>query len=211
MTRAKVCGIMSKSDLESAISGGADAVGFIVEIEGSRHMISVEAARDMIMKVPVFVKSVAVIAPNSVDEAAELAHKTGADLLQIHGSLGPKEIIALKARVSQRIIAAAPAGSDNIHNILGLSTAADAVLLDTFKDGQLGGTGATHDWNLSASIVRDLKAPVILAGGLNPSNVIEAIKTVRPYAVDVSSGVETEGMKDPEKVAAFVKAVRACP
>ena len=200
MTRAKVCGIMSKTDLESAISGGADAVGFIVEIDGSRHRISADAARDLIMKVPVFVKSVAVIAPDSVDEAVALAHETGADLLQIHGTLGLKDLTALKARVPQKIIAAAPAGSNlEPKFIRGLSMAADAVLLDTFKDGKLGGTGATHDWNMSASIARDLKAPVILAGGLNPSNVTEAIRTVRPYAVDVSSGVETGGQKDPEK------------
>jgi len=211
LTRAKVCGIMSELDLESAVSGGADAIGFIVEIVGSRHRISAKAAGDLIAKVPLFVKSVAVIAPNSVDEAVKLANKTGADLLQIHGTLGVKDIIALKARVPQKIIAAAPAGPDNIHNIRNLSTAADAVLFDTFKDGQLGGTGATHDWNVSASTAKDLKVPIILAGGLNPSNVAEAIKIVRPYAVDVSSGVETEGRKDPEKVAAFVKAVRSCP
>ncbi|MFB3765521.1 MAG: phosphoribosylanthranilate isomerase [Methanotrichaceae archaeon] len=201
---------MNNSDLESAISGGADAVGFIVEITGSRHKISAEAARDLITKVPVFIKSVAVIAPNSVDEAAALAHETRADLLQILGPLGMKDIAALKARVSQKIIAAVPAGSNNINNIRSMSMAADAVLLDTFKDGKLGGTGATHDWNMSASISRDLKVPVILAGGLNPANVAEAIKIVRPYAVDVSSGVETEGRKDFQKVAAFVKEVRSC-
>lgn len=208
MIRVKVCGIMSKSDLESAISGGADAVGIIVEIAGSRHRISAEAARDMIALVPVFTKSVAVIAPNSVDDAVELAQKTNADLLQIHGTLSPNEISALKARVPQKIIAAIPPGSKDAQR---MSMAADAVLLDTLKNGKLGGTGATHDWNISAGIARDLKTPVILAGGLNPSNVAVAIKTVRPYAVDVSSGVETEGQKDPEKVAAFVKAVRACP
>lgn len=207
MTRVKVCGIMSKPDLESAITGGADAVGFIVEIAGSRHRISAEAARDMIMLMPVFAKSVAVIAPNSVDEAVDLSQKTGADLLQIHGTLSPKDIFALKARVPQKIIAALPPGSEDVYS---MGLAADAVLLDTFKDGQLGGTGATHNWDMSAGIARDLKTPVILAGGLNPSNVAVAIKTVRPYAVDVSSGVETEGCKDPQKVAAFVKAVRAC-
>ncbi len=208
MTRVKVCGIMSESDLKSAIAGGADAVGFIVEIGGSRHKIPAEAASDLIMKVPVFVKSVAVVAPNSIDEAEALAQKTNADILQIHGTLSPKDILALKDRVSQKIIAAVPTGSKDVYSI---SLAADAVLLDTFKDGQLGGTGATHDWNLSAGIARDLKTPVILAGGLNPSNVKAAIKMVRPYAVDVSSGVETGGRKDPEKVAAFVNAVRGCP
>ena len=111
--------------------------------------------------------------------------------------------------VPQKIIAAVPARSDNIREIRDLSTAADRSL-DTFKDGQLGGTGVAHDWNMSASIARDIKVPIILAGGLNPINVAEAIKTVRPYAVDVSSGVETEGRKDLKKVAAFVKAVRAC-
>ncbi len=207
MTRVKVCGIMNGSDLECALSGGADAVGFIVEIEGSRHRISAEAARDLVMKVPVFVKSVAVIAPHSVDEAMALAHKTNADLLQIHGTLGLKDLTALKDSIHQKIITAVPSGSNDVYS---LAMVADAVLLDTFKDGKLGGTGKTHDWNLSAAIARDLKAPVILAGGLNPSNVAEAIRKVGPYAVDVSSGVETEGRKDPEKVADFVKMVKSC-
>lgn len=198
---------MSESDLKCALSGGADAVGFIVEIEGSRHKISAEAARAMIMKVPIFVRSVAVIAPSDVEKAFDLARRTGADILQIHSSFSLKDLIALKDRVPQKIIAAVPAGSDEAY---GISLAADAVLLDTFKNGVLGGTGSTHDWNLSAAAARSIKAPVILAGGLNPSNVAEAIAKVRPYAVDVSSGVETDGRKDPEKVDAFVKAVRSC-
>jgi phosphoribosylanthranilate isomerase len=85
------------------------------------------------------------------------------------------------------------------------------VLLDTFKNGMLGGTGEIHDWSQSAAMVKDLKVPVILAGGLNPLNVGEAIKRVRPYAVDVSSGVETSGRKDPPKIMAFIQEVRACP
>ncbi len=198
---------MNESDLECALSEGADAVGFIVEVEGSRHRISAEAAKDMITGVPVFVKSVAVIAPHSIEDAELLAKNTGADILQIHGTLGLKDLIALKDRISQKLIAAVPAGSDDAYS---LGLVADAVLLDTFKDGQLGGTGAVHDWDMSASIARDLKAPVILAGGLNSSNVAEAIGKVRPYAVDVSSGVETCGRKDAEKVAAFVRAVKTC-
>jgi phosphoribosylanthranilate isomerase len=87
---------------------------------------------------------------------------------------------------------------------------ADAILLDTFKDGELGGTGIVHDWSLSAILAKELRVPVILAGGLNALNVGEAIRTVRPYAVDVSTGVETNGRKDREKVESFIKEVRSC-
>ena len=206
MTRVKVCGIMNEPDLECAIAGGADAVGFIVEVEGSRHRISAEDASELIRLVPVFTKSVAVIAPNSPEEAVLLARKTGSDLLQVHGTLEPEEIKELKKRVHQKVIAAVPPGVE-AHR---MAAAADAVLLDTFKDGKLGGTGAVHDWSVSAAVARDIQIPIILAGGLNPSNVGEAIRTVKPYAVDVSSGVETAGRKDPKKVESFVREVRSC-
>lgn len=206
MTRVKVCGIMNEKDLDCAIAGGADAVGFIVEVEGSRHRISAEDARELIKLVPVFTKSVAVIAPDSPEEAVLLAQKTGADLLQVHGTLEPEEIKELKKRVHQKIIAAVPPGVE-AHR---MAEAADAVLLDTLKNGKLGGTGAVHDWSVSAAISRNLQIPVILAGGLNPSNIGAAIRTVKPYAVDVSSGVETAGRKDQEKVESFVREVRSC-
>jgi phosphoribosylanthranilate isomerase len=199
---------MNPTELDYALSMGADAVGFVVEIENSRHCISAMAAREMVKRVPVFVKSVAVIAPRDVDEAEGLAKKTGSDLLQVHGDLELKDLIALKDRISQKLIAAVPAGSVEAYS---RSLVADAVLLDTFKNGVLGGTGEIHDWSQSAAMVKDLKVPVILAGGLSPLNVGEAIKRVRPYAVDVSSGVETSGRKDPSKIMAFIQEVRACP
>ena len=206
MTKVKVCGIMNKEELDYAILGGADAVGFIVEVERSRHRISAEDARNLICRVPVFTKSVAVIAPDSIEGALVLARETGADILQVHGTLGADEIKALKKRVPQKVIAAVPPGM-GAHSMDGV---ADAVLLDTFKDGKLGGSGIIHDWKVSAILAKQLGAPVILAGGLNPLNVGEAIRTVRPYAVDVSSGVETNGRKDLEKVESFIKEVRSC-
>ena len=206
MTRVKVCGIMNEKDLDCAIAGGADAVGFIVEVEDSRHRISAEDASELIRLVPVFTKSVAVIAPNSPEEAVLLARKTEADLLQVHGTLEPLEIKELKKRVHQKVIAAVPPGVE-AHR---MAVAADAILLDTFKDGKLGGTGAVHDWSVSAAVARGIQIPIILAGGLNPSNVGEAIRTVKPYAVDVSSGVEIAGRKDQEKVESFVREVRSC-
>jgi len=206
VTRVKICGIMNEQDLNCAISGGADAVGFIVEVEGSRHRISAEYARELIRKAPVFIKSVAVIAPDISEDAALLAQKTGADILQIYGAIGPDEIKTLKKRVPQKVIVALPP-SEEAHR---LAEVADAVLLDTFKDGKLGGTGAVHDWSVSATLARELTVPVILAGGLNPSNVRDAIRTVRPYAVDVASGVETNGIKDQKKVESFIREVRSC-
>lgn len=197
---------MNELDLNCAIAGGADAVGFIVEVEGSRHRISAVDARELIERVPVFTKSVAVIAPHCPEEAVLLAKKTGADLLQVHGTLEPEEIRELKKRVDQKVIAAVPPGIE-AHRMAG---AADAILLDTLKNGKLGGTGAVHDWSVSAILARDLRVPVILAGGLNPSNVGEAIRTVKPYAVDVSSGVETAGRKEQKKVESFVREVRSC-
>jgi phosphoribosylanthranilate isomerase len=181
-------------------------VGFIVEIERSRRCLSAEKARELIEKVPVFITTVAVMEPSTIDEAARLAGITGADLLQLYG-FEAEEIGDLKGLVpTQKIIAAAPAGPEARR----LGEVADAVLLDTMKGGHLGGSGEAHDWAQSAVLARDIPVPAILAGGLDPSNVRAAISKVNPYAVDVSSGVETEGRKDSEKMRCFVKAVRGC-
>jgi len=208
MTRVKICGIMDPTELAFAVESGADAVGFVVEVEGSRHRIGAGLARDLIRKVPVFTRSVAVVAPHDVGEAVDLAERIGADVLQVHGTLGPGELLDLKERISQKVVAAVPAGRMDL--AFDFSRAADAVLLDTFKDGKLGGTGQVHDWSYSASIVKALSVPVILAGGLRPGNVSSAIKAVCPYAVDVSSGVESNGKKDNVLVENFIKEVRSC-
>jgi phosphoribosylanthranilate isomerase len=210
LTRVKICGLMSRSDLSSAISAGADAVGFIVEIDDSKHCLSADEARNLIKMVPVFTKSVAVVAPRGVEEAVELASRTGADILQVHGSLQSEELAELKGRVHQKLVAAVAGGSE-LEKVQSYARSADAVLLDSMVNGKLGGTGTAHDWDQSAEIARSLSVPMILAGGLNPSNVVEAILKVRPYAVDVSSGAETGGKKDAEKIRSFVRAVRSCP
>jgi phosphoribosylanthranilate isomerase len=200
---------MTSEELLEAISAGTDAVGFVVQIDDSRHCLSASQAADLIKKVPLFTKSVAVIAPEDVDEAEELAMQTGADILQIHGSLKAWDLLELKSRVAQKLVVSVAAGSE-LSEVQRLAKSADALLLDTLVNGKLGGTGAVHDWNKSAEIARRLQTPVILAGGLNPGNVAAAIHLVRPYAVDVSSGLETSGKKDPEKIISFVREVRAC-
>jgi phosphoribosylanthranilate isomerase len=200
VTRIKVCGIMNRAELLQAIFAGADAVGFVVEIDSSRHRLSAKDAADLIKLVPPFTKSVAVIVPDDVEGAVQLAELIGADVLQVHGSLSAADLAELKGRVSQKLVAAVAAGS-SLFEIRNYAVSADAVLLDSVAQGKLGGTGAVHDW----------KVPVILAGGLNPANVAAAIETVRPYAVDASSGLETDGKKDQQKILSFVREVRACP
>lgn len=215
MTRIKICGIMNRAELLEAALAGADALGFIVEIDSSRHRLSAQQAADLIKMVPLFSQSVAVIAPADVEEAMYLAGQTGADVLQVHGSLNAAQLAELKDRAAQKLVAALPATSD-LNEIRSFAASADAVLLDTLAQGKLGGTGAVHDWNKSAKIAESLKAeglnvPVILAGGLHPGNVAAAIEKVRPYAVDASSGLETGGRKDPQKIVSFVRKVRGCP
>jgi phosphoribosylanthranilate isomerase len=206
LTRVKICGMTSPQELKEAVAAGADALGFIVEIERSRHCLSADMARDLIRRVPIFIPTVAVMEPSTVEEAARLAGITGADLLQLYG-FAAEEIAALKGLVQgAKIIAAAPAGPEARR----LAEVADAVLLDTMKGGRLGGSGEAHDWNSSSVLAKELSVPAILAGGLNPSNVRDAISRVMPYAVDVSSGVETDGRKDGEKMRSFVKAARGC-
>jgi phosphoribosylanthranilate isomerase len=210
MTKVKICGLMNRQELDYALAAGSDAVGFVVEIDSSRHCLSAAAAADLIRHVPIYSKSVAVINPRDVDEALRLAHETGAEVLQVHGSLSPIDLAELKGQIHQKIIAAV-AGQPGGDEARRYAAVADAVLLDSMAGGTLGGTGMVHDWLVSAEIAASLRVPVILAGGLYPGNVVEAIEKVKPYAVDVSSGTETEGRKDPAKVRSFLQAVRGCP
>lgn len=207
MTRVKICGLTDEDELRCALNAGADAVGFIVDIERSRHRISVDEARKLIGLVPPFTTSVAVVEPTGVEDAVRLAEYLESDALQIHGRLSAEEIAELRGCVSQRIIVAVPPGSEKG---VEMSRVADAILVDTPVSGGLGGSGRTHDWSLTARMRSMLCAPLILAGGLRPENVVDAIDAVKPYAVDVSSGVETNGRKDPVKVAEFVRRVRSC-
>lgn len=211
MTRAKICGIRDAGARDVAVAAGADAVGFVVEISRSKRSIGREEARALIEGLPPFVSSVIVVEPESVAEAAKLALDTGADVIQVNDTLSFEELKDLREKVPLKLVATIPAKPGMLDEARSLAKVADALLLDSFDGGKLGGTGTVHDWDLSADLVKNIDVPVILAGGLKPENVAEAIKTVRPYAVDVSSGVETDGEKDPKKIEAFLRVVKTCP
>ena len=211
MTRAKICGIRDPGARDAAVASGADAVGFVVEIPRSRRSIGREEAKSLIRGLPPFVSSVVVVEPKSAAEAASIALDTGADVLQVNGTLAAEDLSTLREMVAARLVATVPAVPGALEEVRRIAEVADALLVDSQEGGKLGGTGAVHDWNLSADLVEAVGAPVILAGGLSPENVAEAIRAVGPYAVDVSTGVETEGRKDPAKIAAFLREVRCCP
>jgi phosphoribosylanthranilate isomerase len=206
--RVKICGITREEDLAFAVAAGADAVGFLVGVPSSPRNLTLERAERLLRQVPVFVGSVVVTAPQSIDELVEICEKLKPTAIQIHGKKNFDASEIRERLKDTRLIKTVYVTEDALKEtaIEELKTF-DAVLLDSFTRGQYGGTGRVHDWMLSRQIKEAVAPlPVILAGGLKPENVKEAILTVQPYAVDVASGVELRpAVKDHEKIRAFVE------
>jgi phosphoribosylanthranilate isomerase len=203
MTRVKICGVTSPEDRDAVVAAGADAVGVIhgVTVETPRE-VDIETAERIAAGVPPFVASVLVTMPPTVQKAVRRVDEIEPTTIQVHDGLSPAELGALRRRVSQQVIAVVDAEAADIDDY---ATHADAVLVDSVDAEGGGGTGETHDWERTRELVDSLDAPVILAGGLTPENVAEAVRTVRPYAVDTASGVETTGgVKDHDAVSRFV-------
>ena len=205
--RVKICGITRKEDLDAAAEAGADAVGFVVGVASSPRNLSLNEAERLIRQVPPFVKSVLVTVPRSIDDF-ETYGKLNPDAIQIHGeNLHAAASVRLRLPNTQLIVAVNANLADALDVISRVSKLFDAVLLDSFVAGRYGGTGVVHDWELSKRVKQVIHPkPLILAGGLNPENVAEAVRTVKPYAVDVSSGVEQQpGIKNHQKIVEFIK------
>ncbi len=206
--RVKICGITRKEDLEAAAAAGADAVGFVVGAASSPRNVSVEKAEELIRHVPPFVKSVLVTVPSSLEELVKTCMRLNPDAIQIHGENVPDAGVVREKFPNKLLIKAVHASSsDAVDNAAEAAKTWGTVLLDSYVHGRHGGTGTVHDWTLSARVRQAIHPkPLILAGGLNPENVAEAVRTVQPYAVDVSSGVECKlGIKDHQKMIQFVK------
>lgn len=201
MTRVKICSITTEADRDAAVAAGADALGFIVDVpvETPREIDPGRAA-ELIDGVPPFVTSVLVTMPADVDTTAERLRETGADAIQLHNDHPPDELDRLGATVIKRV------GTD-LDAARRYAAAADALIVDAVGESGAGGTGHAVDHTAARAVREAVDVPVILAGGLDPGNVADAIDAVDPFAVDVSSGVEAvEGRKDHEAVAAFVAA-----
>ncbi|ACV11458.1 Phosphoribosylanthranilate isomerase [Halorhabdus utahensis DSM 12940] len=202
MTRVKVCGHTREADVRASVAAGADAVGVIsgVPVETPRE-VAPERAADLLDAVPPLVSGVLVTMPETVEEARELVAETQPDAVQVHGTLDPEEVEALTAEISQPILVAL----DHDAELDAYADAADGLVVDSLDEAGGGGTGQTHDWDRTAEIVERLDVPILLAGGLTPENVAEAVETVRPFGVDTASGVERDGgVKDHDAVEQFV-------
>ncbi len=200
--RVKICGITRREDALAAVVAGADALGFMF-YERSPRAVTVPAAAAICRALPPFVAKVGVFVDAAEAFIRETASECCLDTLQFHGRETPEFCgrFALPVIKAFRI-----GGPESLASLRDYATA--AWLLDSFVPGQLGGTGARFNWALAAQAAQ-FGRPILLAGGLTPENVAEAIRQARPYAVDVSSGVESApGRKDPAKISAFVAAAK---
>lgn len=206
--KAKICGITQEEDLAVAVAAGADAVGFVVGVPSSPRNLTLEKAEKLMKYVPIFVDSVVVTPASNINSLIKTYETLRPDAIQIHGE-NPLDasVIREKMRDVRLIKTVYVKIADVINEAVKVSGFFDAVLLDSFAQGKYGGTGVVHDWQLSRQIRQMIEPkPLILAGGLNPENVQDAIRIVQPYAVDVSSSVElSPGVKDPQKVFEFIK------
>lgn len=203
--KIKICGITNKEDAEVAVAAGADALGFVMYRKSPRW-VEPAVARSIIAGLPPFVPAVGVFVNEEAESVRALMDECGFALAQLHGD---ESVLycqnlsrpALKAiRLKDRATFLALAEFQGRANVRG-------VLIDAFSDQAYGGTGQTTDWTLAEEAARSI--PIILAGGLSPANVAGAIRMVRPYGVDVSSGVEeSPGKKDHHKLKAFIEAAR---
>ena len=207
MTRVKICGLTNESDLRAAADAGADAVGVVagVPVDSSRE-VGVERAAALLDGAPPFVSTVLVTMPETPEVALELAGCVGPDVLQSHGNLPPGDVAYVSANVASRVVQAVDATDPDAARYDGV---ADALLVDTVDGSGAGGTGRMHDWDATREFAESVESPVVLAGGLTPANVREAVDTVEPFAVDVASGVESDGgTKDHDAVREFVAAAK---
>ncbi len=201
--RVKVCGVMTPEDAAIAAAAGADAIGLI--FAPARRQVSLARAREIIAALPPFVATVGVFVDAPTDETELLARDLRLTAVQLHGDEPPEVCLTLQRRGIKVIKAVRVADPVN-RDLLAPYPMASAILLDTYVEGLAGGTGKTFPWEVAAGLSRDFR--LIVAGGLTPGNVRRALDILRPYGVDVTSGVETDGRKDPQKVRAFIEQVR---
>lgn len=199
MTKIKICGLTNFDDASAAIDLGADALGFVFFRESPRN-ISPEKAAAIITKLPVFTTTVGVFVNAPREEILKIVSQTGVSVIQLHGEESP-EACLLTRKVIKGIRIKSIESLEPLKRYQGLVS---AFLLDTYAPHTLGGTGQVFNWDIA--LEAKIFGRVILAGGLTPENILEAIRLVKPYAVDVSSGVELEkGKKDHQKMKLFIE------
>ena len=197
MVRVKICGITNLGDALVAAEYGADALGFVF-FKGSPRYVPPDEARKIILGLPSFITTVGVFVDEEPEEVERILKHTAVDVAQLHGHEPPEACMAGR-RVIKAIRIKELADLEPLRHYR-----VSAFLLDTYAPDSFGGTGQTFNWDIAVDAKQFGK--IILAGGLNPDNIEKAVRLVRPYAVDVSSGVEEEkGRKDHRKLKLFIE------
>ena len=200
--KVKVCGMTSLKDALVAVEGGADAVGFIFYKKSPRS-VTMKTVREIVLELPPFVDTVGVFVDETAEQINKIADYCNLDIIQLHGNESPTFCKKIRRKVIKAF------RIKDMQSVKKLSSfQVSGFLLDTFSENLHGGTGKVFDWNLALPAKKF--GPVIMAGGLTPNNVQQAVRQIRPYGVDVCSGVESEpGIKDHKKVRAFLKNANA--
>ena len=202
-TRIKVCGITGKDDARAAVAAGADGLGFIF-VKESPRLVDPDVVRAVTGELPPFVNSIGVFCDEDIEVVEEIINYCHLTLVQLHGSESPEYCKGVSRPVIKSFSVRPETESQEL---VTYSEVASGFLLDTYHKDMAGGTGKVFDWKLVEQI--QPPGPVILAGGLNPENVGDAIRLVKPFAVDVNSGVEYQpGRKDTDKLKSFADEVR---
>jgi phosphoribosylanthranilate isomerase len=197
MVRVKICGITNRKDAFAAADYGADALGFVFVRKSPRY-IAPEKAADIISGLPAFITTVGVFVNESADQLRQICDISGINMAQLHGNEPPEA-----CNIFRRVIKAFRVKDFTDLNPLA-NYKTSALLLDTYAPDSYGGTGQIFNWDIAVEAKRFGK--IILSGGLNPDNIEKAVQWVRPYAVDVSSGVEaSKGCKDLQKLRDFIE------
>lgn len=213
ITRIKVCCIQSTEEAKLAIRFGASAIGLVGRMPSGPGPVADELIREIALTVPPPVGTFLLTSETSADEIIKHHRRTNTNTIQIVDALSEGTYDQLKnALPGVRLVQVIHViDEESVREAIRISQLVDAILLDSgnphLKVKQLGGTGRVHDWRLSNRIRRNSVCPVFLAGGLNPENVRQAIDEVQPFAVDVCSGVRTDGNLDPDKLERFCRAV----
>lgn len=205
-TRAKICGITRIQDINSVVHAGADAIGLVFYPPSPRN-VSIEQAQGLLQHIPAYVQVVGLFVNSTAYEIQDILKTVPLDILQFHGDESPEQCQVIAKQVGRRWYKAIQVKPDLdvVAEIQRYQTAgASAVLLDAWHPDLKGGTGHSFDW----STFPQLDIPLILAGGLNPDNIEQAIHTTQAYAVDVSGGVESaKGIKDQQLIERFMQGV----
>jgi len=201
--KVKICGITDMEIANRACEYGADALGFV--FAESKREITPKRAEEIIQELPANVLKIGVFVNESVEVIQKIADECGLTHVQLHGDEDNYQIRRLNI---PSIKSLGVTSESDMKNAQGYET--DYILFDSPKEKFHGGNGKTFSWELLGHMPKELRKKTILAGGLNALNIEEAIRTVRPYMVDVSSGVETEGKKDVEKIKQFIIKAKEC-